>query len=342
MKIDIRPLAEVDAALVRDYLEERGTPRDVVDWKYFDPYRAAGSVRGYCWMRGGRVQGFLGIIPFVLRTDDGDGAAAWTCDWSVRDPQANPGAGILLLRHATAKHERLFAFAGNEQTHRLLPRAARQTFESAGVTLHLPLRLGVAERALAARLPRLPRALARLARVAGGIRLRRRPRVDGDRVVAHAGLPGSLDGMLEGVAGGHGPRPWYDSGHLRWLLERCPGLEVWTFFCPSGAGRAVGFAWRSGAGGRYWRLALLGDPGSGEASDIVRAAHAHADRLGAYALTTIVSERSAAARALFRSAGYREAGARKPLFVCSLPADEELAEPFGELNHFATDLAHRF
>lgn len=343
MKLDIRPVGGVDAALVREYLEERGASRAMVDWKYFDAARARGSVSGYCWVRGGRVQGFIGIIPFVLRTSDGDRAAAWTCDWSVRDPVANPGAGILLLRHAAAKHERLFAFAGNEQTHRLLPRVARQTFPDAGITLHLPLRLGFAERALAARWPGTPGVLAGLVRRAGGIRLRRRPRVAEGRVVVRAGLPEDLDGVLGAIDTAPGPRPSYDAEHLRWLLERCPELDAWTLQS-SGAepGKAIGFAWRAAADGRYWRLALLGDTMSAQARDIARAAHAHADRLGAYALTTIVSERSVEALALFRSEGYREAGGRKPLFVCSLPAGEELAAPFTELNHFATDLAHRF
>ena len=344
MKLDIRPLADVDAALVREYLEERGASRRMIDWKYFDPERPRGPVQGYCWVREDRVQGFLGIVPFTLRTDDGDREAAWTCDWSVRNPEGNPGAGILLLRHAAARHERLFAFAGNERTHRLLPRVSKQTFPDAGVTLHLPLRLGVVERALASRFPRLPGALAKLASVLGGaIRVRRRPRVAAGRVESQAGLPKDLDRLLEAADRGSAPRPWYDAAHLRWLLERCPELEAWTFFCPSPeAGGAVAFAWREAPAGRYWRIALLGDATSAEARDIVRSAQAHADRLGAFAMTTIVSERSADALALFRSEGYREAGARKPLFVCSSPAGEELAAPFTELNHFATDLAHRF
>jgi hypothetical protein len=86
----------------------------------------------------------------------------------------------------------------------------------------------------------------------------------------------------------------------------------------------------------------VGDSTSAHARDLVRAAQAHVDRLGAFALSTIVSERSADALRLFHSAGFRQARVRKPLFVCSAPEGERLPAPFTELNHFAADLAHRF
>ena len=344
MKIDIRPLAEVDPDRVRSYLQARGMSREIVDWKYFDQAFNRGRARGYCWVRSDEVHGFLGIVPFTLLSRHGPAEAAWTCDWSIRDPESSPGAGILLLRHAAAQHARLFAFAGNDMTRRLLPRLARQTFPDAGVTLHLPLRLAFAARALGPRMPRLPRAVAGLARSLGRLPLRLPRRALARPVAVHRGLPSDLDGRLAVTEAGAMPRPWYDASHLRWQLERCPGVEVWSFSAPRDDGQegTFGLAWRAAGDGRYWRIALLGNTASAQARQIVAAAHGLAYRLGGWALSTIASELDAKALGLFRSAGFRPVRTRKPLFVCALPAAESLPGPFAQLNHCAADLAHRF
>ena len=123
----IRPLSDVSRDSVERYLLSRGSRPDMIAWKYFDATFNRGRERGLVWVHRGEVRGFIGLIPFRLRTQDVLRDAVWTCDWSLEDPRRSPGMGIVLLRAAIAAAPVAISLGGNEMTRALLPRIAAQT-----------------------------------------------------------------------------------------------------------------------------------------------------------------------------------------------------------------------
>ena len=65
MRASIEPLSAVPGPLLKDHLLRYGLKPDVIEWKYFDPAFKPGGERGYAWLRHDKVDGMIGLIPFV-------------------------------------------------------------------------------------------------------------------------------------------------------------------------------------------------------------------------------------------------------------------------------------
>lgn len=101
----IRELAEVDPALLEEFLAEQDIDRQVTRWKYFDDAFNNGRNRGFAAFQNGRLVGFIGLTPFQARAGSTIFDTAWTCDWYVDTARANSTTGSTLLKRATGAYQ---------------------------------------------------------------------------------------------------------------------------------------------------------------------------------------------------------------------------------------------
>lgn len=340
MATSLVPLKELSRDVLLDFLQRMGMSREVAEWRYLDPGFNRGRNRGFAWLRRGRVEGMIGLLPFRVAGPGTTWEANWSCDWFLADPSTNPGMGILLLKRAIQESNVLFALGGNENTQRLLPRIATKTVPEAGVALHLPLRSGVLlrqieRRTAIGRLP-LPKTLYKIPlRLVWG---RRR----GSAVRNESGLARAAAGLIEAERG-EGWSPRYDFEYVDWQIGRSPVLASQTSFSPAqGEPQAAALYWRPRTSPEFWRLAVWAAPDSG---DHLKAALGEAvSRVyesGGLALSTIISRLDADRLAVLRSAGFI-AKSRRALYQCTASGSENPACELSRLSYLDTDLAYRF
>lgn len=340
MRLTIVPLSEVPSSLLKDYLGGQGMPSEIISWKYFDSAFNRGRERGFVWLREGRVAGFVGLIPFDLSGGGNRSQTAWTCDWSVGEPDANPGFGVMLLKRAIDSCGHLMALGGNENTQRLLPRIATRTVPEAGLMFGLPLRLGAVFR----KLGRLPEAgpLRRIFSALSGIPLRWVGGAE-SRVRVERGVSPAISALLESERG-PGWSPRYDFEYLNWQVGRCPAVVSWTCIAPGEAGsRAAALFWRPVDSSNLWRTAVWMEAGGQESlravlREVVRRIYGE----GGVAVSAIVSRLDHDLIQILREIGFVRIGAPRPLFVCTPGRNRGSLDEPGRLSYLDTDLAYRF
>ncbi|HEV7365956.1 MAG TPA: hypothetical protein VGN76_08950 [Gemmatimonadales bacterium] len=340
MPPSVVPLSAVSADLLREFLMRMGMSREVAEWRYLDANFNRGRNRGYAWVRHNRIEGMIGLIPFNIVGPGPTRTVNWSSDWMLADPTSNPGMGILLLRQAIESSTELFAFGGNENTTKLLPRIATHTVPDAGMSLHLPLRLGVVLRRLEKQrmLDRLPKP-----KLLYMIPLRWVPKSGRSAEVAtERGLSPRLTPLLE-LEGGTEWAPRYDFADLEWQVGRSPFIQCWTSYTPSvGEPVAAAVYWRPAFSSDFWRLAVWSHPGqSGRLELVIREAVATIYRLGGMAVSTIVSRLDLELQRCLHSAGFLTLGRSRPLYVCAGREGTAVRELRG-LSYLDTDLAYRF
>ena len=314
--------------------------RDVVEWRYLDAKFNRGRNRGYAWIRHDRIEGMIGLIPFDIAGPGPTRTVNWSSDWMLADPSSNPGMGILLLRKAIESSTELFALGGNENTRKLLPRIATHTVPDAGMSLHLPLRLGVVLRRLEGKriLDRLPKP-----KLLYMIPLRRVPKSGRSAEIrTERGLSPQITPLLE-VEPEQQWSPRYDFSYLDWQLGRAPFVQCWTSYTPSvGEASAAAVYWRPAHSSDFWRLAVWSRPGQTDRLErVIREAVATIYSLGGMAVSAIVSRLDLELQRSLHAAGFLALGRRRPLYVCAGKAGTTVRELRG-LSYLDTDLAYRF
>lgn len=334
----IRPLSDTPRELVEEYFLDSGWQREIVSWKYYDDRFSQGRERGLVWLRNGKVEGFIGLIPFRLANGEDHFEGCWTCDWSLRDPQKSAGMGIVLLRKAMGMYQPTLSFGGNENTRRLVPRLARITFSDAGHEWILPLRLGFG----------LP-FVQRLGIPSGmfpkffksGRLPRRRIAGETDRVVVKNGVSGRIMSVLDKQRMA-GCQPLYDLEYIKWQTEWCPDIAVAT--CLAGDPPvAASIIWGEKSFSSTWRIALWVAPGgTGFLQSVLKASVHEVLNRGGTALQTLVSRKDTELSEALKKSGFWPRRNYRPLYILSDPPNEvELPELAG-LSFLDTDLAYRF
>ena len=338
--MSIEPVSAVPHHLVKDHLLRRGLRPEIIEWKYFDATFGRGRERGYAWLRDGRVQGMVGIIPFRMAGLQRSYEAAWTCDWHVETPDKNPGIGMLLLKTAIAETDLLVTLGGNDATRRLVPRLATRTVPEGGFELILPLRFGgtrlyqrIASRAGWRSLRAIEAIPIRAANSSRrGIRGVRTEH--GVSPVIHAVIERSGRSALV---------PMYDHQYLQWQLARCPAVDAGSCYAPEvGAPDAAALFWRQTGDGRLWRLALwLAEGAYAQGQAVLAEVLRQVARQKGHSVSAVVSCIDGPVTQVIRGAGFRSTGRILPFYV--LGKDRSVAVPGpSTVSYLDTDLAYRF
>ncbi len=331
----ILPLTEIPRPYVTELF--RGRDLAVTQWKYFDDEFNRSRNRGFAWMQHGKVRGFVGIIPATIARDGESMQFAWTCDWLVADPSSAPGMGVILLRHAVAAMDLAATLGGNANTQRLLPRMADQVLPSAARYFWRPLRASALFYLVSSRVRALEGL--RLGGRAGALRLPWRLRRPSNQPRVAAGVASALENLLES----HSSHEWavrYDLAHLKWSVERCPGLVSSTCYVPDGSSAiAASVLWHAEHNRlRHVRFAHWSKPGEEQAAhDVITESIRRAKAAGAALISTVVSAADTERISVLRGAGFLPRRAALPLYL-SGPTWPSL-DRLGGLDYFASDFA---
>lgn len=336
----IVPVSEVSSDLLHEYLASatqffRERDASMVRWKYYDATFSRGKQRGFVWLRRDKVRGFIGVMPAAVVRGRSVTPLNWTCDWGLADPKANPGMGVVLLRHTISNVTHTATLGGNENTQSLAPRIAAQSFEGVGMTFARPLRASALLRAASGRLPLLTKLGDG---ILGRLRVPWYVRRGGPRVQTTDGVLPRLDQLFDAIE----PPMWtarYDVPYLQWALERCPDRVCVTCFVEGDRGPvAAALVWhRRSTPRRQARVALWSVAGAVDAlSAVVGAAIRYAQTSGAELLSAAAARWDEADVRVLQDAGFFARRAMRPLYLFSRELDR-----FGGLNYFATDLAQR-
>ena len=331
----VKPLSAVSRDKLIAYLGQSGTPREIVEWKYFDESFNTGAERGFALVEDGEVLGFIGIIPVDIRLQGGVRRFNWSCDWSASKQLQRP-YGLLLLNAATKHAGSLIVFGGNELTQKILKRLAASRDENAGLVLrrHLTFDAYVAwleaRRIIPAGL--FGEAIRRIA-----IPSFRRSR---SKVTLTRGLPDDRFSLPSGEAEGK-PSPAFDRAALEWRLARCPGMEAWT--CAAPGNRSVVLFWRSTQTPKKWKLALFSADGETDVLvDCLTDALREIVDNGGASVNAIVSRWNATSIAALRAAGFSQTGMRYPLQVLKIGSSPDSIETLSGLSCLDADIFYRF
>ena len=322
------PLSAVPVESATAYLAAQGVPPEISNWKYFDPRPVTGE-RGYVWIEGSEVAGFLGLIPFTICRDGVPTPAAWTCDWSLGRPDLPGAMGILLLKHVLKQTSLpLYTLGGNENTHRIYARIADHATLDAGILMYLPLRAGALTRLFRQRMPPF---LAPLNRIPLPYWSSPGPARSGVRI--EGGIAGAIEPVL--AAGGPGWRPRYDLQYLDWQIGRCPALDCFTCHAPG----AAAVLWHARGDQSHWRMAAWSAGAPDALDSVIAATVRHVFESRGELLSAVVSRLDAAMLSALRAARFRMHPRRRALFGVSGGAPCEELRPLSFLD---TDLAYRF
>lgn len=340
MKSSIVPLSEVPAELVEDYLTQpgigRGYSREEARWKYFDEQFNGGRERGFVSLKDGRVRGFIGMIPVTVATPDaGDRDLIWTCDWSVDDPQSNPGIGVLLLTKVHKIYDLVAGVGGTEDTRSIVPRMRTRTVGDAAVVLRRPLRLKpLLERAEQA-VPFAPR-LSRTALARISLPFRRGPTAAAAPTVSAGVSPAAaalFDQPAEGVCSVR-----YDHRHLAWL-GRSPNMHVQSCYLASGDVAAAAVFWRRHYHPTRWRLALRSTRGGAQLlGQLLAHVLGHLrDREGATLVSTAISNNDSGMLDVLKRQAFI-VGERHDLYITQHEGPSACEQGFAPMSYLDTDL----
>ena len=330
-------MSEADPAAVKRYLLGRQIQSEIIDWKYFDLCFNGDRERGVVWIRENQVAGFLGLIPFRLKTEKVRADCAWSCDWSVDSPQGG-GVGLLLLKRARELYDGIFNLGGNEKTRHILPRLADRTVQDAGICLVLPLRLG----SVCARLPR--GIIKRWVSQQEALQQIPLPWVRDPGKTGVTFEPNLSSRVLSLVGEGRGDwRPSYDCEFFDWQLRRCPAVTSWSCWISSESPlRTAALVWRSRSSHAFWRFVFCGETDDlDKIKRLISAIVSFSYSQRCIALFTVASHLDQdLAKLLGRRRFLRHS--KLPFYVmrgrnAELPTDE-----FCALNFLDSDLAYRF
>ncbi len=340
----IRPLSEVSRDSVERYLLSRGSRSEMIAWKYFDARFNRGRERGLVWLHRGEVRGFIGLIPYRLRSGETFTDAVWTCDWSIEDPRRSPGMGIVILRAAIDAAPMATSLGGNELTRALLPRIAAQTIENAGVVFVLPLRLGHLLEKVDRRVARFASAVPALAGTPlASIPLPRRAAGTSPGVKVVPGVSRELEPIVAQRQDG-ASSPVYDFEYVDWQCGRCPEIEAWTCLAAETGGEPSGaIVFRRRSAPAHWRMVWWVGPSEGpQAAAVLSSAGALVHQRSGVSLSVLVSAADDRKAALLQAHGFvRERGGH-PLYV-SVADRARGFTPLHDvrgLSFLDTDLAH--
>ena len=343
MPSSIVPLSTLPQSLLMDFLRGRGMSDEVVRWKYFDADFNRDRERGLVWMKDGRVEGFLGLIPWLLRCGRQVWDMAWTCDWMLANPQGSPGMGVALLKNALQSHDHVLSFGGNETTRKLLPRLASQTIENAGQVYWKPLRLGAVLKKGVSAL-HWPQWLDQ--RWLGQVPLGLMPRGRRGLPTVHsqAGLPPDLARLLERSSGTDAWQVHDSCADLDWMLCRCPNVVSESCFVAGADGpEAAAVMWHPRESTDFWRLVLWGNGASSEAwTALLRDVVCRVYDGGGLAVALIVAQQDQELVGKLTSNGFWKTKRHLPLYVSTQRASSQSVGQVGHLSYLSTDLAYRF
>lgn len=340
MRSSIVPLSAVPPELVEQYLTKPGIGRGYspaeARWKYFDQEFNQGRERGFAWLKEGRVQGFIGLIPVTVATPDaGDRELIWTCDWSVEDPQGSPGIGVLLLSKVHKSYDFVGGVGGTEFTRSILPRMRSRTIADATVVLRRPLRLKPFLEQAEKAAPFLPRVSGT---ALAGIPLPLRG------TSPDAASPTFSEGVSERVAtlfdqpASSVASVRYDARHLAWLA-RSPSMHFESCHLESGDGAAGALLWRRHYHPTRWRLALRSRRGqeSSLAAVLASVLRHLRDRRGATLVSIAVSNDDKPMLKMLKREAFIT-GERHDMYITQLEGRGACEQGFSPMTYLDTDL----
>ena len=338
----ILPLHSVSKQLVKEYLNCRGMPSEVVEWKFYDEDFNRGRERGYVWTRDGLVHGFIGLIPWNVCNQIERLEMVWGCDWSVNDPNVSKGMGMALAAHAMSLHRPWISLGGSEKARTIMPHLANRVVEAAGLVFWHPLRLGAALKKLGER--------HRLADWLGHTFLRSvpirwvRPRSSRSQTILT--VPGLSPAVADLIEQDYHPEwhPHHRFSDLQWSMGRCPSIAIRTSYITGLSGiEAAAVFWRSTQASDFWKVALWADPTRRQLlSDLLHEVRWQVYEAGGLAISTLVSHLETDLIDHLQAAGYWRQPRPLPLYLLS---QRKQPLPFGDmtgLSYVCTDLAYRF
>jgi hypothetical protein len=338
MRASIEPVSAVSSKLLTDLLQRYGLPPEIIDWKYFDRMWSPAGERGYVWMRDGRAQGMIGLIPFRVSISGRAAQAAWTCDWYVDAAEKNPGIGVLVYKEAIAKAGVLYTLGGNEATARIVPRLAAGTVSQAAVEMTLPLTVGGT-----LTYGRIERRLPLVARFGiDRLPLRRAGRGRGAAITLTSDIAGGVAALVEeGAASGWAAA--YDAAQLAWQFERCPAIASASGFIAEGRHTSAALiCWHPRASSRQWRLALWVRPGHEEAGgSLLDATLAEIARRRGQVVSTLAARGDTALGSLLATRGFRPTERVLPLYSLGNAPAAPITDVY-RISHVDSDLGYRF
>ncbi len=342
MEAPVRPASSVPDAWVKDYLASQGMSSELIEWKFFEPRFNRDRERGFVWVHGDRVRGFIGFVPFVIAKGDDTWDALWLCEWS-REPcsDAPRGIGKRLITEAAQAFDHLLGFGGTKVAQVLHPRIATTTIEGAGVTYHLPLRLGAVLRKLARRarwlghrhwplLSRVP--ICRMPRTSTGPPVR---------------VESGVSEVIEPLIASHRSDGWharYDLDYLQWQVERCPTVVSGTcYVAGDSAPPAAVVFWRERESSQFWRITMWARPGATRELEavLVKTIKLIYDG-GGLAVSILVSHRDEDAVAVLEQRGFMATRHHLPLYIYAARSTSQPIDDVRHLGYMDGDLAYRF
>lgn len=329
MRSRIEPLSSVDRDEITDYLARAGHSRAIINWKYFDPSFNRDRERGYVYFQDGKISGFIGLLPFCIRTKGALQKAAWTCDW-YRDAGATGAMGLMLIKSCFRSYNLLYSSGGSPVTQQILTRIATRTVERGETVLHKPLRAAALLSRLGVTLPHLgrlplPPALSREAS-------------RGDAVIT-ASISDKIYPLL--ADNGTEPAAAYGPEYVAWQIGRCPSVTSGTCYVErTGVVSAGAVFWRVHGDKGYWRMALWARRDAlRDAKAVISAVTHHAFVNGANMLSVMASRLDLSLLKTFRSNGFilRQ---HRPVYILRSTSLVE-AEELSGLSFLDTDVAYR-
>lgn len=336
----IRPLSAVAAEPVKEYLTGLGESEAIVEWKYFDHRFNQGRERGYVWIVDGRVQGFIGLIPFRIMHNRREMSVAWSCDWSVDQRAHQHLTGVLLVRESLRPYEYILSSGGNEKTRRIFSQIATATTAEAGVTLHAPLRMGcllqVLRGSLGGHLLGKMHWLSQLPLRKIGRRL---PKCN---VTTERGISAAIVPLLD-RCNKREDCPLYDFEYLHWQIGRCPALESHTVYVAGAGGvHAALLLWCSAMSRDFWRIAVVSaDAGRDEVDSLITAALSFVYAEGGMVVSVGASRHQTQFIENLRERGFIVSPRRRPLYILSGHSGRQPIPDLRQLSYLDTDWAYR-
>jgi len=340
MKSSIMPVGQVPKELVHAYLVQSGMGRGLrpaeVQWKYYDEEFNQGRERGYVWFKDGRVRGFIGWMPVTVATPAGDRDMVWTCDWSVDDPNGNPGIGILLLSKVQKNYGFVGGVGGSADTHSTVPRMRTNTVAGIAVRLRRPLRLASLLERAEDKLPALPRLSAT---ALGRVKLPRRSAGGAPAAVFSDGVDAAALGPLFDQPAVDHCRVRYNADHLAWL-GRYPEADFRTGVLKAGTGFAAALLWRRHWAADRWRMVIRCNPdGTSLVGPLVgQVLERLADTTGNI-VSTIASSHDHSVLEQLKRHGFIQSAERLPLYIPDDDGAGGCREGFSQMSYLDTDLA---
>ncbi len=334
----ITPVAELEWNTLQAYLQCQGMEPSVINWKY-GPSRWSGGNRGWAWVQGEQVMGFVGEMPFAFMGEMGPRQARWLVDWSMDPSLRGSGLGGRLLRHAAQSAATpCYALGGNALSALMLAGMSSLS----GPACHeyrMNLRLGARLQNWSRRWPRLKdlsgSALGNLPLSA------LKPALRGQALPARQPDVETL-ARFEQTARRPGQLLW-QAEQLAWLLKDCPGIQALGWCHQASDSAAALLAWAPQHDGRLWRLVIHSGrcPDAPAMMELMLGALPTLLERGAHQVALMLDLQDETLAALLRDLGFHAAGHHRQLFRLGSNQTDSTMNLCG-FNFLSSDIAHRF